>query len=112
MDVNQDDQDDPHVLKVEYLCKWKDLPYGDSTWERQEDITPEFQPEIDSLLDRNNSDRIPHRSAANALRSSRYYSTLTVSLNDRPEFKKFSVQPKWITGGTLRDYQLLGSYLF
>jgi chromodomain-helicase-DNA-binding protein 1 len=91
------EEDDPMAIQEEqkeYLCKWKNLPYCDATWEVQEDIS-EYQGEIDAMLDRNNSERVPHKS--------------TGGNRNKQEFKKFAVQPNWITGGTLRDYQLLGN---
>jgi chromodomain-helicase-DNA-binding protein 1 len=91
------EDDDPMAIpeqKAEYLCKWKNLPYCDATWEIQENIA-DYQSEIDAMLDRNNSVRVPHKS--------------TGGNRNKHEFRKFAVQPKWITGGTLRDYQLLGN---
>ncbi|KAI8140697.1 SNF2 family N-terminal domain-containing protein [Fennellomyces sp. T-0311] len=79
----------------EYLCKWKRLHYDDSTWESSELISDNHQSEIDSFLDREQSQQIPGRSAA--------------YIKSRPTFSILREQPSFITGGTLRDYQLHGA---
>ena len=47
----------------EYLCKWRGLPYSESTWETSDLVTQSFQAKIDAYLERNNSDCIPSRNA-------------------------------------------------
>ncbi|KAJ3087636.1 hypothetical protein HK102_010604 [Quaeritorhiza haematococci] len=80
---------------TEYLVKWKQLPYCECTWEPVDLIEEnDFQHEIDAFLTRQQSQKIPHRSA--------HY------IKNRPEFKKFTKQPDYLVGGELRDYQLLG----
>lgn len=74
--------------------KWKNLGYSECTWEDASFVATHAQDQIDALLDRNNSSRIPAKSAP--------------VVKKRPEFKKFTTQPSWIRGGELRDYQLLG----
>lgn len=92
-----DDEDFDGQDGKEYLCKWKNLAYSECTWEAQEDISAAHQTEIDAMLDRNNSEKVPHKTNFSV-----------TGPRSRQEFKKFTIQPKWITGGTLRDYQLLG----
>ncbi|KAJ3321474.1 hypothetical protein HDV06_004143 [Boothiomyces sp. JEL0866] len=79
---------------TEYLCKWTGLQYSEATWEPIDCLTSEDQVEIDAFLDRNNSQKLPHRNS---------------SLKNRPEYKPFQKQPDYLNvGGELRDYQLLG----
>ena len=47
----------------EYLCKWRGLPYSESTWELSHLIDTSFQDQIDAFLERNNSDCIPGRNS-------------------------------------------------
>ena len=47
----------------EYLCKWKGLPYAESTWEDATLISMEYQDMIDAYCLRNDSDCIPSQSA-------------------------------------------------
>jgi chromodomain-helicase-DNA-binding protein 1 len=79
---------------VEYLCKWKRLPYSDVTWESAQDISGEFQKEIDEFLDRNQSVNLPHKSG--------------LYLKKRSEYKPFQKQPEYLSGGELRDFQIVG----
>jgi chromodomain-helicase-DNA-binding protein 1 len=79
---------------VEYLCKWLRLPYSDVTWESAEDISDEFQKEIDEFLDRNQSVNLPHKSG--------------LYLKKRSEYKPFQKQPEYLIGGELRDFQIIG----
>ena len=79
---------------IEYLCKWTRLAYSECTWEPADVISTDFQKEIDAFLDRNQSVQIPSKNAA--------------FIKHRSTFKKFTVQPDYFVGGTLRDYQLLG----
>ncbi|KAI9493291.1 SNF2 family N-terminal domain-containing protein [Zychaea mexicana] len=79
----------------EYLVKWKRLHYDDCTWETSELISDNHQAEIDSFLDREQSQNIPGRSAA--------------YIKSRPTFSILREQPSFIQGGTLRDYQLHGA---
>ncbi|KAI8812919.1 SNF2 family N-terminal domain-containing protein, partial [Cladochytrium replicatum] len=80
--------------ETEYLVKWQRLDYCECTWEPEGDISRDFQEQIDSFLERNQSACVPSKSNS-------YYKS-------RPEFKKFTVQPSYMCGGELRDYQLLG----
>ncbi|ORY08127.1 hypothetical protein K493DRAFT_250596 [Basidiobolus meristosporus CBS 931.73] len=77
---------------TEYFCKWKRLPYQASTWESADLISGDFQNEIDAFLDRDRSQTLPFKSTS--------YS------RERPTFKKIAVQPDYLIGGELRDYQL------
>ncbi|KAJ1724520.1 ATP-dependent DNA helicase Hrp3 [Coemansia erecta] len=78
---------------VEYLVKWKRLPYSACSWVAADEIGTEAQAELDAFLDREQSTCLPHRSA----------STLKAR---RPKFQRLTQQPSYLAGGTLRDYQL------
>ncbi|KAJ3112268.1 hypothetical protein HDU96_004748 [Phlyctochytrium bullatum] len=78
---------------TEYLCKWQRLSYKECTWEPAEEIST-YQAQIDDFLERNQSQKVPHRSKPYA--------------KHRPDFKKIAKQPDYITYGELRDYQLIG----
>ncbi|KAJ1914379.1 ATP-dependent DNA helicase Hrp3 [Mycoemilia scoparia] len=82
--------------ETEYLVKWKRLPYNASTWEPHSEISEHFQTEIDSFLDRSQSQCVPHRSASLSVTGNRR----------RPAFKRILTQPEYLVGGELRDYQL------
>ncbi|CAG8646006.1 20720_t:CDS:10 [Gigaspora margarita] len=77
---------------TEYLCKFKRLPYQDCTWEKASTIQKDFHSEIVSFIDRNRSLFVPHRSRNKS----------------RPAFKPLTVQPSYLVGGELRDFQLTG----
>jgi len=90
----QPTDDYPHG--IQYLCKWKRLPYCDSTWEYVELISDNFQDKIDDYLDRQQNQLVPHKS--------RHYTK-----DNRPKFDKLLKQPEYMKkGGELRDYQLTG----
>ncbi|KAF0461683.1 SNF2 family N-terminal domain-containing protein [Gigaspora margarita] len=78
---------------TEYLCKFKRLPYQDCTWEKASTIQKDFHSEIVSFIDRNRSLLVPHRSR---------------TYKSRPAFKPLTVQPPYLVGGELRDFQLTG----
>lgn len=83
----------------EYLCKWKSLHYDECTWESYELVSSDFQDQVDAFLDREQSQRIPSKSAA--------------LVKNRPAFAVLRDQPAFVTGGELRDYQLHGvSWLY
>lgn len=79
---------------VQYLCKWLRLPYSDVTWESAEEISNDFQNEIDDFLDRNQSAMLPYKSGS--------------YLKKRSEYKPFQKQPEYLMGGELRDFQIVG----
>ncbi|ORX58368.1 hypothetical protein BCR36DRAFT_111075 [Piromyces finnis] len=90
----QPTDDYPHG--IQYLCKWKRLPYCDSTWEYVELISDNYQDKIDDYLDRQQNQLVPHKS--------RHYTK-----DNRPKFDKLLKQPEYMKkGGELRDYQLTG----
>ncbi|KAJ1833649.1 ATP-dependent DNA helicase Hrp3 [Coemansia sp. RSA 2711] len=78
---------------VEYLVKWKRLPYSSCTWVTADEIGPDSQGELDAFLDREQSLMLPHRSAP-------------TSRAKRPKFQRLLKQPDYLVGGELRDYQL------
>ncbi|RUS20096.1 SNF2 family N-terminal domain-containing protein [Endogone sp. FLAS-F59071] len=79
--------------QIEYFCKWKSLHYEDCTWEAVELISNDFQAQIDAFVNRERSQKLPHKSAS-----------LT---NDR-SFQVICEQPEYLVGGELREYQLHG----
>ncbi len=79
-----------------YYCKWKSLPYSESTWETAEDIAP-FQDCIDEYLNRQQSACVPHRSTK--------YSNMAAR---KAVFRRLTKQPEFIKEGKLREYQLEG----
>lgn len=87
---------DEYPHGIQYLCKWKRLPYCESTWEYVELISDNFQDKIDDYLDRQQNQLVPHKS--------KHYTK-----DNRPKFDKLLKQPDYMKkGGELRDYQLTG----
>ncbi|BFZ57556.1 ATP-dependent DNA helicase Hrp3 [Savitreella phatthalungensis] len=80
---------------LEYFIKWRGLYYDSCTWETVADLPEDAQACIDAFLDRSNSAISPG--------ASQHYSA-----TNRPRFKKLDAQPRYITGGELRDFQLTG----
>ncbi|KAJ2522156.1 ATP-dependent DNA helicase Hrp3, partial [Coemansia sp. RSA 1939] len=78
---------------VEYLVKWKRLPYSSCSWVTADEIDQDAQPELDAFLDREQSLNLPHRSAP-------------TNKAKRPKFQRLAKQPEYLVGGELRDYQL------
>lgn len=80
--------------EIQYLVKWKYLPYSECTWEYFDDI--QFaKKKIDNFLERDNKHGF-------------VYHPSTQSQRSLQSFKKMESQPSWISGGELRDYQLEG----
>ena len=81
---------------MDYLCKWKGLPYAECTWEDGTLISRFFQSIIDSYLNRESSEKIPPKSSK--------------VLRQRPKFVALKRQPSYLGRGDLRlrDYQLGG----
>ncbi|XP_042493689.1 CHD3-type chromatin-remodeling factor PICKLE-like isoform X2 [Macadamia integrifolia] len=75
--------------QLEFLVKWKGLDYSDATWESS--CTQELLDELDKLVQR-------HQKAV--LRSH--------SLCEKSNFSRLDLQPSYLTGGFLYDYQLRG----
>ncbi|KAJ3375493.1 hypothetical protein GGF31_004612 [Allomyces arbusculus] len=88
---------DPHTGAEisEYLCKWKRLEYRDATWEPAHLIAPAFQAEIDAFYARAHHPYLPHKG--------RFYGP-----NEKRPKWTAREQPSYVTGGELREYQLLG----
>ncbi|KAI5476979.1 ATP-dependent DNA helicase Hrp3 [Pseudohyphozyma bogoriensis] len=80
---------------LEYLCKWRGLPYAESTWEDHDTIRSIAADAIDSFLERTGSPHLPHKSVSYA--------------KGRPAFHKLTAEPEYIkVGGTLKDFQMTG----
>lgn len=87
-------KDVPHQ-HLAYLCKWKSLPYSESTWEAEDEVLPIAKSQIDSFLKRSTSDCTPARSVN--------YS------RDRPKYTRMTEQPAYISpGGQLKEFQMTG----
>ncbi|KAJ2742247.1 ATP-dependent DNA helicase Hrp3 [Coemansia sp. BCRC 34301] len=78
---------------LEYLVKWRRLPYSACSWVTADEIGEEAQGELDGFLDREQSLKLAHRSAS-------------TNKAKRPKFQRLSKQPEYLVGGELRDYQL------
>lgn len=79
------------------MCKWKGLTYCDCTWEGSSIIVDKFQDKIDDFLNRQQSPHVPHKNFRYSDPKSR-----------KAAAKRITVQPEYITEGTLRSYQLEG----
>lgn len=84
-----------------YLCKWRELSYGECTWEKEEDIA-EFRAEIDAFEARRaaQQQQQPSPSPPPPRKEG--------GERARPAFEKLTQQPAFLRGGQLRDYQLEG----
>ncbi|AAS54613.1 AGR123Cp [Eremothecium gossypii ATCC 10895] len=80
--------------QLQYLVKWKRLNYDEATWENASVIVKMAPEEVKRFQSRSSSKILPQH-------SSNYGS-------QRPGFEKLSVQPSFIKGGELRDFQLTG----
>eukprot|EP00667_Euglena_gracilis_P000358 EG_transcript_358 len=78
--------------KVEYLVKWRGLPYCECTWEAEEALAG-FQDEVQAFQQREaKMGYLPNLSRP----------------REPSEFEEIKVQPSYMVGGELRDYQKLG----
>lgn len=84
----------------EYLVKWKELGYEDTSWEVEEDIAT-FQTQIDRF------NKIKSRRAVNPKKRKNQGNEKEV-LKKRKDFKALDETPKYLTGGVLHAYQLEG----
>ncbi|TPX58398.1 hypothetical protein SpCBS45565_g08002 [Spizellomyces sp. 'palustris'] len=85
------DEDNPSG--TQYYCKWRGLGYEEGTWESATSLADD-QAEIDSFLDRSNSQQVPSRSEQ-------------YKPDHRPPYKPFRVAD-FVVGGELREFQLIG----
>lgn len=85
---------DDGTSQLQYLVKWRRLNYDEATWENAKEIAELAPEQVKHFQGRANSKILPQF-------SSNYTS-------QRPQFEKLSVQPPFIKGGTLRDFQLTG----
>ncbi|KAK2398961.1 protein CHROMATIN REMODELING [Trifolium repens] len=86
----------------EYLVKWKELPYDESNWELESDIS-KFQAEIERFnLFQSRSRKFSYgkqkRNANNDAKSTK----------QQKEFQQYECSPEFLSGGTLHPYQLEG----
>ncbi|SJX62144.1 probable CHD1-transcriptional regulator [Sporisorium reilianum f. sp. reilianum] len=81
----------PHLA---YLVKWKGLPYGDCTWEAEEEINDIAQQAISAYVERSASSTVPWRSQNFS--------------QGRPKYTRMTEQPAYISAGTLKDFQMTG----
>lgn len=86
---------DDGTSQLQYLVKWRRLNYDEATWENATDIVKLAPEQVKHFQNRENSKILPQ-----------YSSNYT---SQRPRFEKLSVQPPFIKGGELRDFQLTGT---
>ncbi|KAL2653867.1 hypothetical protein R1flu_021995 [Riccia fluitans] len=79
----------------EYLVKWKGLSYGESTWEKDTDISFALA-------------AIDEYKAREALSSVQGKVVDAQRRKNKSTLRRLETQPEWLKGGTLRDYQLEG----
>ncbi|CAI5467351.1 unnamed protein product [Closterium sp. Yama58-4] len=82
------------VSSYEFFVKWKGLSYSEATWEAEADIES-ARDAIDEFKAREAGALVVGKSVEAQRKSCRNMS-------------KLEVQPEWLKGGTLRDYQLMG----
>lgn len=82
----------------QYLCKWKGLPYAESTWESKEDIERIGAMESVELFQRREAAALEPRQSVDAARR-----TFAESGH-----RALAQQPEFLKEGQLRDYQLEG----
>ncbi|CAI5468403.1 unnamed protein product [Closterium sp. Yama58-4] len=82
------------VSSYEFFVKWKGLSYSEATWEAEADIES-ARDAIDEFKAREAGALVVGKSVEAQRKSCRSMS-------------KLEVQPEWLKGGTLRDYQLMG----
>lgn len=84
----QIEQNDPNVEspteRVDYMIKWKGLPYSEATWEEASLCEPRFNTKIEQFKVRERNQKCP--SGNN-------------SYQKRPKFQKYQTQPSWIPEG-------------
>ncbi|KAK9451714.1 SNF2 family N-terminal domain-containing protein [Limtongia smithiae] len=82
------------TVTLQYLVKWRRLPYDACTWENAQEIAIIARRAVDQFLSRSNSKLLP-------LNSTNY-------TKSRPRFEKLTEQPSYVKNGELRDFQLTG----
>eukprot|EP00741_Cyanophora_paradoxa_P023825 tig00021623_g23013.t1 len=85
----------------EFLCKWRALPYSESTWEAAADILPAFQAQVESFLVREGLQAPPPPPPTGP-------GSRLAPPRPRDDFREFPAQPHFIAGGALHGYQLEG----
>ncbi|CCD27047.1 uncharacterized protein NDAI_0J01550 [Naumovozyma dairenensis CBS 421] len=80
--------------ELKYLVKWRQLNYDEASWENASEIADIAPDIVKHFQNRTESTVLPQ------------YSSMYTS--ERPRFEKLSVQPLFIKGGELRDFQLTG----
>lgn len=87
-----------HEGVVQYLVKWKGLPYGDATWESRDDILKiQGGDMIEAFQAREQHSMEPRQTVDSARKN--FIASGHVALAEQPSYLKC---------GTLRDYQLAG----
>ncbi|KAL5259223.1 hypothetical protein ACHWQZ_G009620 [Mnemiopsis leidyi] len=88
-------KDEEGNTSIDYLVKWKCLPYADATYEKDTYLKKHYPEKIAAYEKMKNADTKPN--------------TQYKVLGQRCRFVKSDVQPSWIPDGlSLRDYQLDG----
>ena len=84
--------------EAEYLCKWQELEYSESTWETESSLA-DFAAEVAAFHARGPIDASDSGTAARGKRSRRH---------DLPPFESLTTMPSCLAGGALHSYQLVG----
>lgn len=88
-------KDDLGDVVPEYLVKWQGLSYAEATWEKDVDIAF-AQAAIDEFKAREVSIAVQGKMVEQQ------------RTKGKASLRKLEEQPEWLSGGTLRDYQLQG----
>ena len=84
--------------EAEYLCKWQELDYSESTWESESSLV-DFAAEIAAFEARGPIDASAAGTTARGKRTRRH---------ELPPFEALTTMPSCLAGGSLHSYQLVG----
>ena len=84
--------------EAEYLCKWQELDYSESTWESESSLA-DFAVEVAAFHARGPIDASDAGTTARGKRTRRH---------DLPPFEALTTMPSCLAGGALHSYQLVG----
>ena len=87
-----------HAATSEYLCKWQELDYSESTWESETSLA-DFAAEVAAFHARGPIDASDAGTTARGKRTRRH---------DPPPFEALTTMPSCLAGGALHSYQLVG----
>ena len=84
--------------EAEYLCKWQELDYSESTWESESSLA-DFASEVAAFHARGPIDASSAGATARGKRTRRH---------ELPPFEALTTMPSCLAGGALLSYQLVG----